>query len=112
VTAWYARRSGAQARAEADKRKDQTMRKAMLIFPLVLILCCPSAYSRNKEVVEPLQFFMAPDFQFKQIDTICLAPTLDLRSDKTAEFSLSEEGPKVDFSRVPTADQARGVPTV
>lgn len=80
------------------------MRKVILGLLAVLTLCGSPAYARNNWV-DPIQFFMAPDFEFKQIDTICTAPVLDLRSDKTAEFSPSERGPKVDFSRVPTADQ-------
>jgi hypothetical protein len=38
--------------------------------------------------------FMAPDFQFSQIDTICIAPPIDLRADKTEPLYLSASGGK------------------
>jgi hypothetical protein len=98
--------SGAKTPADANGNKDRTMRKVILSLFAILILWSPPIHSKEKELVEPVPLFMAPDFEFKQIDSICLAPALDLRLDKTAAFSLSESGPRFNFSRIATADRA------
>lgn len=62
-----------------------------LIF--VAFLAGPLAFPKDKkDWPDPLPLFMDPGFHFSQIDTLCLAPALDLRSDQTAPLSLSERG--------------------
>jgi hypothetical protein len=67
------------------------------VLPGLLIalafLSSPSAFSKNKkERPKPVPLFMDPDFHFSQIDSICLTPALDLRSDKTLPIALSTRG--------------------
>ena len=50
---------------------------------------------KNSSGAELPPLFMAPDFRFSQIDTICVASAIDLRPDKTEPLNLSGRGPSV-----------------
>jgi hypothetical protein len=68
----------------------------------------PAALARGKGTASPMPLFEDPGFSFSQVGTICLAPTLDLRSNATPPLALSESGPFTDFfhlTRVHGADQ-------
>lgn len=63
------------------------MRRAFSGLLVVVSLWVPAARAKDrKEQKEPL--FMAQGFQFSQIDTICVAPTIDLRPDTTQPLYL------------------------
>ena len=66
-----------------------------LLFVAFLWSPAVSSKDKDREKVKPLPLFMDPEFQFSQVETICLAPVLDLRSDKTAPLFLSEKGPRI-----------------
>lgn len=82
----------------------------LLAVVFVAFLASPLAFPKDKkEWPEPMVIFMDPDFKFSQVDNICLAPVLDLRSDKSAALSLTERGPSTGFfpnERIATANQA------
>jgi hypothetical protein len=67
----------------------------MRAFGLVLmaLLLVPAAWPKDKpkNLKEPL--FMAKDFQFSRIDTLCVAPTIDVRLDKSQPVYLSGLSP-------------------
>lgn len=67
------------------------MRKKTLASLLTALACCCSAHAKNINE-PPLPFFMDPEFHFSEIDTVCLAPILDLRPDKTVEMTLDDPG--------------------
>lgn len=81
------------------------MRRMFLGVLVVAFLWSPAAMPKEKPRTEPLPLFMDPEFRFSQVQTICLAPALDLRSDKTAPLFLSERGPGINFSHTPSANQ-------
>jgi len=66
------------------------MRRTFFGLLLVVSFCVPAAWPRDKEVPPPL--FIAPEFRFSQVDTICVAPAIDLRADKTEPLNLSGPG--------------------
>lgn len=66
------------------------MRRAFSGLLLVFSFWVPAAWPKHQREQEPI--FMAPDFRFSQIDTICVAPTIDLRPDTTQPLTLS--GPR------------------
>ena len=73
---------------QTTKRKDYIVRRILLV--LVLAACCvPAAFSKTPKDLEPV--FMDTDFHFSQIDTLCVSPVLDLRSDRTLQVLL--DGP-------------------
>ena len=76
------------------------MRRTFFGIFLAILLCAPAAMAKQKEELPPL--FMAPDFHFSQIDSICLAPTIDLRADKSLPLPLS--GWTVDVEHVKSID--------
>lgn len=85
------------------------MRRRFSGLLLVVSFLGAAAWPKDqKEQREPV--FMAPEFRFSQIDTICLAPPIDLRSDKTEPLYLSASGakPPGHYWGVPhvTADEA------
>ena len=64
------------------------MRRRFSGLLLVVSFLGAAAWPKDqKEQREPV--FMAPEFRFSQIDTICLAPPIDLRSDKTKAIKCS-----------------------
>lgn len=91
------------------EKQDSTVRVILLGWLFVAFLSSGLAFPKDKKWPEPLPIFMDPGFKFSQVDTICLAPALDLRSDKSAELSLTEAGPATGFtskSRIHSANQA------
>jgi hypothetical protein len=48
---------------------------------------------------------MDPEFSFSQVDTLCLAPVLDLRSDKSSPLILAGNAPGLDFSHTKNPNQ-------
>ena len=72
---------------------------------LVALVWSTVGFSKEKDSVEPAPVFMDPDFHFSQVSTICLAPGLDLRADKTEQLFLSERGPGPGFEHSASADQ-------
>lgn len=94
------------------KRRHTGVGGVLLGLIFVGFLSSPLAFPKDKKDrkgrPEPLPLFMDPGFRFSQIDTVCLAPSLDLRSDKTAPLSLSEKGPSTGLfpnERIHSADQ-------
>lgn len=82
------------------------MHRTLLGLLVIFLLWSPAAYLKDKEVVEPLPVFMDPDFHFSQVETICVAPTLDLRADKKAPAFLAGQGASSGwFSHFPSADK-------
>jgi hypothetical protein len=79
------------------------MRRIFLGSLVAAFLWSSMAFAYEK--VEPIPIFMDPEFRFNQIETICLAPALDLRSDKTTPLFLSEQGPGIGFSHTQSANQ-------
>ena len=79
------------------------MRRMFLGLLLVAFLWSPAAFPKEK--VEPLPLFMDPEFRFSQVGTICLAPALDLRPDKSTPLSVSEQGPRLNFQHIQSANQ-------
>ena len=70
------------------------IRRAFLAVLLVVSFWAPAAWPKDtKAEKEPI--FMAPGLDFSQIDTICIAPTIDLRPDKTQPLLLSGPSPHV-----------------
>jgi len=61
------------------------MRRVFLGLVFIALFWSPLAFpkDKDKEMTERLPLFMDPEFQFSQVQTICLAPTLDLRTDKS-----------------------------
>ena len=53
---------------------------------LAVLLLAPTAWTKD-EKDEPL--FKAPEFRFSQVDTICVAPTIDVRPNDTQPLLLS-----------------------
>src|SRR5216684_656190 len=82
------------------------MRRMFLGLLFVAFLWSPAAFSKDK--VKPLPLFVDPAFQFSQVETICLASALDLRSDKTTPLFLSERGPGTGFSHTESANKETG----
>jgi len=73
------------------RRRDFIMRRTFLRLLLMVSFWVPAAWPKDRwEVPPPL--FMAPEFRFSQIDTICVAPAIDLRADKTEPLNLSGPG--------------------
>jgi hypothetical protein len=82
------------------------MRRTLLGLLVIFLLWSPAAYPKDKEVVQPLPVFMDPDFHFSQVETICVAPTLDLRADKKVPAFLAGQGASSGwFSHFPSADK-------
>lgn len=63
----------------------------------VMLLWIPTAVARERETARPIPLFIDPEFNFSRVRTICVAPTLDLRSDKTKPLALSHKGPRYSF---------------
>lgn len=84
------------------------MRRILVTLLLLGSVCSSAVFpkDRSKERVRPLPFFMDQDFSFSQVGTICLAPALDLRPNKTEQLFLSGKGARENFSHLPSADQA------
>jgi hypothetical protein len=61
----------------------------MLLIVLLSGLAARSQPNRVKNV----QLYVAPGFQFNQIDTICIAHPIDLRTDRTERIYLSGDDP-------------------
>lgn len=71
----------------------------------VAITLNPTVWAKGpKEEIRPSPLFVDPAFNFGRIDSICLAPIMDLRSDKTAHIFLRGKTPSVDFVHVPSAE--------
>jgi hypothetical protein len=79
------------------------MRRIFLGWLFAVFLWSPAAFPKDK--VKPLPLFMDPEFQFSQVGTICLTPGLDLRPDQTKPLTLSEQGPRLDFQHIQSANQ-------
>ena len=63
----------------------------------VMLLWIPGAVARERETAKPIPLFIDPGFSFSQVGTVCVAPTLDLRPDKTKPLALSHKGPSTSF---------------
>lgn len=94
-------------------------RACVALVLLLVSFCAPAACGdalkgvkvTQGESKEPSPLFMSPEFRFSQVDTICVAPSIDLRLDKTQLLNLSEKGPRVTVGfgggyRPPSADDA------
>jgi hypothetical protein len=73
------------------------VRKMFIGLLFVTLLWNPTAVARERETARPIPLFIDPQFSFSQVGTICLAPTLDLRADKTKPIALSRKGPSTGF---------------
>jgi len=79
---------------------------------LVVSFWVPAAWPKDHpkdQQAPPAPLFIAREFHFSQIDTICVTPTLDLRADKTEPLALSAEPWRVKgflTTLPPTADAA------
>jgi hypothetical protein len=72
------------------------MRRAFLGLVLAVSFLAPAAWPKDvKEPKKPI--FIASGLDFSQIDTICIAPTIDLRPDKTQPLFLSGSGEHVSW---------------
>jgi len=83
------------------------VRKMFIGLLVISFFWSPAVLPKESDTVSPIPLFSDPDFHFSQIDTICLAPALDLRSDKTIALALSERGPNTGFfpnEYIPGAD--------
>jgi len=78
-----------------------------IIFALLILAPLGNAFAatKSRESAKPLPLFMDPEFSFSQVETICLAPVLDLRSDKSSPLTLSGNAPGLDFSHTKNANQ-------
>lgn len=97
-----ARRSGCIIWAIFEPRREiptemaipGAIRRVFLGVLLLVSFWAPAAWPKDtKAEKEPI--FMAPGLDFSQIDTICIAPTIDLRLDKTQPLLLSGPSPHV-----------------
>lgn len=67
------------------------MRRTLL---MLLILLFGSLAARSQpQRVKNVQLYVAPGFQFSQVDTICVAHPIDLRTDRTERIYLSGDDP-------------------
>lgn len=74
------------------------LRPSTIAVLLAAFILCPNAWPKsNWKEIKPLPLFMAPDFNFNQIDSICVAPVLDIRSDKSAPIFIAGEAPSIPF---------------
>ena len=71
-----------------------SLRRMHLGLLVMVSFCAPAAWPKDaKQPKEPI--FMASGLDFSQIDTICVAPTIDFRADKTQPLFLSGHGKHV-----------------
>jgi hypothetical protein len=60
---------------------------------LLIVLFSGLAARSQPQRVKNVQIYAAPGFQFSQIDTICIAHPIDLRTDRTERIYLSGDDP-------------------
>jgi hypothetical protein len=78
-------------------KEDFVMRQIFVGLLLLAGFCAPAAWPKDRIAQAPI--FMAPAFHFSDIDRICTAPTIDLRSDKDEPLLLSGSPPSSGFLR-------------
>lgn len=74
------------------------------VFMVLMSLLVVPIWSKDR--VEIPALFVAPDFRFSDVDTVCVAPPVDLRADKSQAIVLTGSGPRLDFRRTGGADNA------
>lgn len=73
------------------------LRKMFIGLLFITLSWNPAVLSKERKTARPIPLFIDPGFSFSQVGTICLAPALDLRLDKTKRLALSGKGPGTGF---------------
>jgi hypothetical protein len=73
------------------REKEFIMRRTLLM--LLIVLFSGLAARSQPQRVKNVQLYVAPGFQFSQIDTICITHPIDLRTDRTERIYLSGDDP-------------------
>jgi hypothetical protein len=87
-------------RIEGTARKKEFIMRRTLIMMLIVLFGWSGARSQPNRV-KNIQLYVAPGFQFSQIDTICIAHPIDLRTDRAEWIYLSGDDPAPNVTYCP-----------